>query len=204
MVRFFQIFEMPLRLLSSRPSITALRFWFAVHVLLLVLGSASCLAQKAPGVRLDGTAYSQARVYLYDDTRVEAKDLVINGDQINFVQKSTQQRRAYRLHDIHVIRVVDGTRFRDYALFGAGVGAASSILTSLTYEPPSGEEINYGPLILGFTAATALIGGIVGTLTPRWKTLYVGNGQPQPSGLGIKSGPTFAPGQVGMQFRLSF
>lgn len=98
-----------------------------------------------------------------NDSLVQFQELV-NGNKITDQLPNT---------DIRYISVKSGNYAGTYAVYGGAIGLLSSLIAVLENEPYGNSGFYWTPFILGFTGGGAIIGGLVGVLSPRWKTLYV-------------------------------
>jgi hypothetical protein len=124
--------------------------------------------------------YKVAKIYRTERSdKYEVRNLELTNDTlvtfdetkagiINKVQIST--------NNIRYVSVKNGTHALAYgAVTGGAVLSIAAIATSATindpnYEPERGKA---AAVIVGFTAAGALVGGLVGALIPKWKTLSI-------------------------------
>ncbi len=158
-----------------------LRSFLAILFVLSLFESSYSQTNQEESYEFPGeTSYQKGKIYLKNNTRFEVTNLKIVNDSLSYIQKNTSQMTESSLNDIEIIKVSERTHAGEYALYGGlffglsavlGVAQANAEINSDPYKEHSG--VNEGALIGGFTVAGVLIGGLVGSASPKWKTLYV-------------------------------
>ena len=144
----------------------------------------------------DTTSAARAIVILPDNSRFEVSDLVIDGGQVSFWRDRAGQT-TMGLPDIAAIRVHRGTRAKQYALIGAGIGVVSAVLAVAQTEAQFGdEEVSAAPWILGFGLGFGLLGAVIGSTSDVWEGIYANDG----SAVGFE--PALATNHVGVKVRI--
>ncbi len=155
------------------------RSGLAACLLLLFAVRAHSQEEAPPSYKFrEAVSYSKAKVYLTNNARLEVRNLTIENDRLTFQAKGSPTADGKELEDVQVIKVSEGKRAGEYALYGGIVFALSSALALLQveadpYNTGNDVEINKPLWIGGFAAGGLLLGGIVGSTQDKWKTLYV-------------------------------
>lgn len=181
---------------------------------LIAIATALCLLAVSTGSHAQtATVYANGNVYMAGNPRklVKAGDLSIVDQSLNFTNRRTKQHAQLDLSQIHKVRVIEGSYAGEYALYGGLSMAALSWLSLLQAKADleadgydtSGEGGFEAKLVLGFTAAGALIGGIWGAKTPKWKTLYTGKKVALLDGLKYNYDLAAKPDYIGLNLRFS-
>ena len=148
-----------------------------VICLLLMFAAPSQSQEETPASYKypDAVSYSKAKIYLSGNERLEVVDLTIEKDHLSYKVKGSATTDGRDLQDIQVIKVSEGTRAGESALYGGLGFGLSALLAIVQVESTPNTEltINKPLLVGGFAAAGILLGGIAGSTQDKWKTLYV-------------------------------
>ena len=153
------------------------------YLLFVLLFWPPVLAQKG-----DTDTFKRARLYLSDFSIIKATKLVINENEISFLNADSRTPQKLSLSSVELIRVPRGSHVLEGALFGAGTLALTALLVDLQPDPLGIEREKDTNFYLGYTAVGAAIGALAGMLFPKWKLLYsngkfVGSSGPLQMGL---------------------
>ncbi|MCJ7446179.1 MAG: hypothetical protein MUO72_00645 [Bacteroidales bacterium] len=121
-------------------------------------------------------SYELAKIYLKNHQITRGRNLtLINDSTISFKNNTTLKVETVSLNNLNSIKVKSGTRVAGFALYGAGLMALSSLLAVADIESDPYTELkpNAGAIIAGFIGGGAIIGGLVGLATPKWKSISI-------------------------------
>lgn len=119
--------------------------------------------------------YKKAKVYLDNHKIVKAKNLKILANEVTFFNTTNQQKQRVGFNNLKLIRIAKGSHALDGALYGAGTLALTALFIDIQPDDPLGLGIerNHGVgFYLGYTAAGAALGVLIGSLFPKWKSIY--------------------------------
>jgi hypothetical protein len=187
--------------------------------LLLCWSTALFAQQDSVTCRFPGEhQYGKARIYLNDrkSTFYKVSRLTIQDDSLTLRMESdynpTGEVRLKKVHlsDVYIVNVNNGTYAAEYCIAGALVCGAAALLgvndnsdyyNSYSYEDTEMDSGTKKSMVLGFTLAGAVIGGIWGASTQKWQTIYrqghVSQGKPD-----IKFRLAYFPQEKGMGIAL--
>ncbi len=185
-----------------------IKLYLVFLFILSFLNESYCQTNNKQTFRFPGEYhYKKAKIYLKNNLRFEVNDLKIVNDHLTYMQKNTFNTSECELDDIQIIKVSKGTYAAEYALYGGLVFALSSALAiaQTNADPYTEGSIDEGAFIGAFTAAGILIGGITGSLKPKWKTLFVNEqaslfNRPFQYGLNLKSTTNY----IGLNFQITY
>jgi hypothetical protein len=121
--------------------------------------------------------YKNAKVGLNNFTRIEGKTLVILKDSISIKDSQTLQICKLGFEEISYLRVQTGTQTVTWALYGGLFMAVSCLsgIIDVTTDPDMELKDNVGSLVAKYIAGGVIIGALIGTAIPKWKTYYIHN-----------------------------
>ncbi len=121
------------------------------------------------------TIYKKSKIFLKPNKTIKAKNLIMSKDSfIGFHNKSTNKKEILPVEDIKMVSVKKGSHFFSYSIGGAVAGFGLALIATETLKSnPLREDFNYNAYIGGFTLTFAVIGGIIGSLYPKWESMFI-------------------------------
>ena len=122
--------------------------------------------------------YSKATLYVQGIGRMDVRDLVIENDVLSY-KLNQIPGDTLNLAELNSIKVQRGSYALPYALLGAlafGIPAYRGVEDAKD-DPEIDDDVNGWPIVAAFAGTGALLGAIVGSTQPVWKTLYSGGQQ---------------------------
>jgi len=110
--------------------------------------------------------YYKGKIALKNSIKYNAKKIYINSDSITFKNDLTGLGKSIMLSKIDYIQVQEGTHTLLFCAFGAmiaGLGSLDGIVNDQSIQHP----LMY---IADFTISGAIIGGLIGLATPKWRS----------------------------------
>lgn len=121
--------------------------------------------------------YSTARIYKKGYKIIKVTSLKLTNDTlVTFKKVNSIKVEQLSINDIKYFSVKKGSHALTYGLIGGGIGLLSSLYAvASTESDPSLPDvnINYTPIVVGFTVGCGAIGAIIGACNPKWKRLYI-------------------------------
>ena len=127
--------------------------------------------------RAKSQSYKKAKIYLDNHQILKVSDLQINGTNATFLNATNNDQETVSLNTINLIKSAKGSHLLEGALYGAGTLALTALLIDIQPDDPLGVgvERDHGVgFYLGLTAGGAAVGALIGSLFPKWKTIYSG------------------------------
>ncbi len=121
--------------------------------------------------------YPLGKIMLSDFKKIDVSNVIIGKDSAYYYNTSTGKNQTNSFSDINYFRVPEG----NHVNAGVGIGALTSVVIVLTAvskvssNPNLQFKDNAIETSMIFIAAGAGLGGLLGAITPRWKTYYFGN-----------------------------
>jgi len=151
-----------------------------VLIIFFLFISSSSIAQKSKLYLQEGRNYSKGKIFIKKSLiPVSAKQIsLVNDTTITYTDTETGLQSSLHAYNssVNYIKVRTGSRTVEFGLYGAGIGLASSVLallqTELDYGTGSTSDFAF-PFIAGFTAGGAVIGGLIGVFTSKYKNFYI-------------------------------
>ena len=134
-----------------------------------------CLAQTRETLEIN-QSYGLAKIYTKKNQILKGRNLTLMNDSIiSYKNNKSYQTETLNINDLRSLKVKYGTKVVPYALYGAGSMAVISLLAwgEVEADPNLETKDNVGPIIAGFIVGGAVIGGIVGLVTPKWKNIAI-------------------------------
>jgi hypothetical protein len=141
------------------------------------------LAQTGKPYLESDKSYSKGKIFIKQNLLpVNAKNLLLSGDSIlkyNDPVTGSVKTLNVKTSEVNYVKVRVGTKAGQYALYGGlfcGLCAAyGAVEAERQYMEDYGESsgANWLPFIGGFTACGAVVGGLIGVFTPRYKNFYI-------------------------------
>ena len=182
------------------------------QIFLIFILTASIIAQ-AQSLKFPGTnRYSKSIIYMDDEnsTFYKAQNVTIINDSVTISLVPTDFTEPAPIHahinDIYTLRISQGSKAGEYAIYGALLMAVSSLLAvaDVSSDPYTEVDENAAKnLTIGFTIGGALVGGIIGSTKHKWKTIYQKEDSGQTSALQINYGLVFSEKAGGIMLNLS-
>ena len=118
--------------------------------------------------------YSTSKIYLSNNKIITVKNMMLNGDTIRYNLPATSIMHTKSVNEVKYVRLKDGTHAIKSALYGAGVMSLVSLyaLSNIAADPSTETKDNAGIILLGFIGGGAVIGGLIGLNSPKWKRFY--------------------------------
>ncbi len=128
--------------------------------------------------------FGKTHIYLNNRTNtfIKASEVTIIDDSLLISEKipydSGGGKKNHHLHlsDIYIIKTKTGSYAGEYCLAGALLCGVSALIgvndNSSTYQYGELDKGTKKSVVLGFTLAGFVIGGIWGASTPKWETIY--------------------------------
>jgi hypothetical protein len=119
--------------------------------------------------------YKSSKIGLLEFQKFEAIDLSIKSDSIYFKNKYNLSDEKFAIDEINYLRVQEGTHAGDWAIYGGlGMGLACLLATIEVLVSPDYELADNTAIIaVGFIAGGTVLGALIGSAAPKWKTYYV-------------------------------
>jgi len=137
-------------------------------LLFLTLTSMS-LAQS-----VDDHSFKKAKIYLNNHRIIKVNNLKINSIEASFLNSINNKNEKVLMNTIKFIRIPKGSHLWEGALYGAGTMALTAVLIDAQPDVLGRSQNKDAGFYLGFTAGGAVIGGFIGWLFPKWKSVYSG------------------------------
>lgn len=120
--------------------------------------------------------YSVARVYHKNYKIIKVNNLeLVNDSLMTFKAVGSSKEEQLLVTDVRYISVRNGSMALTYGLIGAGTGLLSSLIAvaAVSVDPSVDDSnLNYAPIIIGFTVGFGALGAIIGAFNSKWKRLY--------------------------------
>jgi hypothetical protein len=155
-----------------------------VLILLLVCSvSQSATAQNSKLFLEPNKTYAKGRIYIKKSLiPISAKELMLTNDTIlQYTDSESGLVKALPVStsSINYVKIKTGTKAGAFALYGGLLMGLSAVYGVLSAEQQSLQEyddtsgINWLPFIGGFTAGGALVGALIGAVTPKYRNFYI-------------------------------
>jgi hypothetical protein len=138
-------------------------------------------------------SYKKAKIYLDNHRILKVNNLEINSVDATFLNSVNKKQEKIVMNTIKLIRIPEGSYMWQGALYGAGTMALTALLIDIQPDDSLGlgiEQKRGAGFYLGLTAGGAALGALVGSLFPKWKSVYSGGkfvGQNLPVNLGLST-----------------
>lgn len=140
-----------------------------------------------------GDSYPKAKLYIKDHGILKVDQLKITeAELIYFDMAKNQQRKP--ISELEFIKAPKGNHLLEGAGFGAATMALASLLIDLDTDALGRPQEKDAGFYLAMTGGGILVGGLIGVLVPKWKSLYPGSntiGSNQQLQFGIFSGQAY-------------
>jgi len=136
-------------------------------ILALIMLTSNSLAQSETK-----PMYSKARIYLKDHEVLKAKNLEMNSIEATFLNIDSNEKSNMPMDKINFIKVKHGSHLLEGSLYGAASMALSAVLIDANKNSISRPKDFGAKDYVAFTLVGAGVGGIVGSLFPKWKTVF--------------------------------
>ena len=145
------------------------------HLLLVLLafGAALCNAQNEPPANVP-----KGRLTTADGKKIEFQNLSATPEAYSFKDMAAGKYQKMPASSILRIEQQTGTEAGEWALYLGGAGLVGSLLGVLSAKSDAtslGGEVDDSklvPIVLGLTAASALIGAAIGSGQKKYRTVY--------------------------------
>lgn len=152
-------------------------------ILLICFISHSAIAQKNKLFLESDKTYSTGKIYLKKSfVPILAKDFkLINDTTLKYIDNGTGVANSLNLTTtpVNYIKIRTGTKAGQFALWGGAFMGLCALSGALSAEEESMDKsnqtsgVNWLPLVAGFTAGGAVIGGLIGVFVPKYKNFYL-------------------------------
>ena len=137
--------------------------------LIIVFFAATSAAQT-----VENQKYRKAKLFLNNHLIIKVKYLTVNSLEASYKNAANNTYEKNAINNIKLIRVPNGSHLLEGALVGAGTMALTAVLVDAQPDPLGFEQKYGADFYIGLTAGGAVLGGLVGLLFPKWKTIYTG------------------------------
>ena len=143
----------------------------------------SAIAQRTKIYLEPNRTYQTGKIYMKRSIHpITANKIVLfNDTTINYYDRQGGTAKSVDMNTskLNYIKIKTGTKAGEFALTGGGFMLLISLYSVLMVEDESMQEtgettqVNWIPSIVGFTAAGAVFGGLIGVFSPKYKNFYV-------------------------------
>ena len=137
--------------------------------------STTCFSQAREELELN-KSYSLAKIYKRSNQIEIGRNLTLTNDStISYKNNKTLKTETISINDIRSLRVKSGTKVVSYTLIGAGSMASLglAVYASTMANSISTSNSSLGTIVAGSIAGGAVIGALIGTATPKWKSISI-------------------------------
>lgn len=146
-------------------------------ILLILIQVTSVYAQRA--YMEDNKVYKKAKIFQNARFTIMAKNLVLSNDSIRYLDESnTPKIMALSTNNIRAISVNHGLQVLPFAAGGGLFGLLVSLEARISVKnnsPVDFSRTNWSSVAFDYTIGGIVIGALMGSCTPRWKTLFIRN-----------------------------
>ncbi|NCC73656.1 MAG: hypothetical protein EOM06_09690 [Sphingobacteriia bacterium] len=135
-----------------------------IMILVLIFSFSDLYAQKK--YLPENKKYPSAKIYYDNNKVIGVKNIVlINDSTLNFNYAGSMNKEMVSTQNVKFVTVKKGSNALAFSLVGAGIGVLSVALTQgKSSSDPLLDDVNWGPIYLGFAAGGFLIGAIIGEM----------------------------------------
>ena len=123
-----------------------------------------------------GKKYTMGKIYLKTNRIVKTGKIHLENDStLTFTMPNAYQANTVSVSDVKFVKLKVGNNAIKYGAIGAGFMAGASLLalSNVAADPYTETKDNAGTIILGFIGGGAVVGALIGTASPKWKTFYI-------------------------------
>lgn len=118
--------------------------------------------------------YKAGKMYLKSNKYVKVNNIILINDSTLKYTTPTGSSNYISTEEVHWVSVKTGSQAASGALTGGGIGLLTVLTVHLEHEAdPYHQDIDFGPLYLGFGAGGLLIGALIGSASASWESLYM-------------------------------
>ncbi len=120
-------------------------------------------------------SYKKARVYLDNHRVLKASSLQMTISNATFLNSANNKQETIAMNNVRLVKIAKGSHLLDGALYGAGTLALTALLIDVQPDDPLGIGVKRkhdAGFYLGLTTGGAIVGALIGSLFPKWKTVY--------------------------------
>ena len=152
--------------------------------------------------------YLTARIYRPGKGTMQVRNMMLINDTLLQFSSTTSNgsiiTKRLSTANIKFVKIKTGSYAAIGAAAGAGIGLLSSVYAILLVQnDPTVDDsnVNWTPVVIGFTAGGALIGTIAGLCIPKWKTYFLPDRETSYS---IMFAPVVSPAYCGLGIKMKF
>ena len=149
-----------------------------IFFIILILVTAEMISAQSNSIE-KGNSYSVVKLYPKAGGIFKARNLaMINDSIVSFTRAGGTSTENMNIEKFRFVNVKNGNMALPYSLYGGALGLLSALsgISNVKSDPNLDDsKVNWTPFVIGFTAGFGLIGGFVGSVTPKWKRLYFTN-----------------------------
>jgi hypothetical protein len=122
------------------------------------------------------TKYTEGRISFADFSKINATNLSIEKDSVFFFDLGDSQQKVTSMSNINYLRLREGNQTGKIALIVGGASALLVIGAILNVTSNNAQlRPDVGKISLLIIGGGTLLGALIGSATPKWKTYYIGN-----------------------------
>jgi len=152
----------------------------------------------------DNKVYANGKIFQKGQAAIMAKNLVLSNDSIHYIDEfNTSKVMALSSNDIRAVAVNNGTQLLTFSACGGILGllvsleAKNYVINSTT---EGNTNVNWTKFIVGYTIGGIVIGALIGTCTPKWKTLLIP--EKNKTGCLFKISPNISKNECGLSLKI--
>ena len=147
------------------------------YLLILVLFISTTLMAQKEYIEFN-KKYSLSKIYTKDYQIMRVTSLEITNDTIvKFRKGYSSDYEQLSIKDVRYFSVKKGSKALAFGLAGAGIGLLSSIYGIASVKSNNyyydDSNVDYAPIIVGFTVGCGAVGALIGAFCYKWKRLYI-------------------------------
>lgn len=122
-------------------------------------------------------SYEQGRISLSNYKKIDAADIKILKDSIDFLDENTEKRTRLSYDNINYIKLQEGNKASSGALFGGSIMGLVIIRAFIEVSNNPNMVLREDAFLRGllFVGGGAGVGALIGSAVPKWKIYYLGN-----------------------------
>ena len=120
--------------------------------------------------------YPMGKLYLNSNKIIKTSRITLIGDStLTFFMPASSASTLVSVDEIRFVKLKVGSQAGKFSLIGAGTMVVSSLIAfaDISADPFSEPKDNAGIVVLGFIGGGALVGALIGSAVPKWKTFHI-------------------------------